>query len=200
MSSPLKRLALDDAEDRLSPKRQKHASSATATHKGARADRSVAQSQTPMRSMMKDSMKDRTPGRPAATHKGPMHLLPLRLFLRRSLRLSLTASATNPVRLHTVHAESENKGRRFEKCHYYERKCNYWEWSDEEGPAGLRCYCNRLVYIGVAGRRAKDHNKDREFACCRNPDRTKRCNFFVWTDGQDSQELFNEYMDAQFDD
>ncbi|KAF7377110.1 hypothetical protein MSAN_00130000 [Mycena sanguinolenta] len=133
MSSPLKRLALDDAEpeDRLSPKRQKHASSATIHNiKETRADRSAAQIQGPMKEAT-DSMKDRTPN-PAAAHKVVSPTAPP--VPAAIVPPAVECFCDKPAQHLTVHADTKNKGRPFEKCHYYEPRCKYWEWSDKKGP------------------------------------------------------------------
>ncbi|KAJ7680073.1 hypothetical protein B0H17DRAFT_1077302 [Mycena rosella] len=73
-----------------------------------------------------------------------------------------------PARIATSNTTA-NPGRQFELCATGE--CAYWAWCDNEG-------------IG-------------DFARCTHPENDLRCGFFMWCDGQDSQELFNEHMDAR---
>ncbi|KAJ7227990.1 hypothetical protein B0H12DRAFT_1148273 [Mycena haematopus] len=111
----------------------------------------------------------------------------------------VTCFCDQPVAISTSNTAA-NPGRQFERCAHYNpnNRCKYWEWcDDDQGLPALRCFCNRVARMSTAGAGAMGHNYGREFARCRHPEAKKRCKFFEWCDGQDSQELFNEYMDAR---
>ncbi|KAJ7503240.1 hypothetical protein B0H11DRAFT_2187731 [Mycena galericulata] len=91
----------------------------------------------------------------------------------------VTCFCDHPVAIRTSNT-TKNPGRPFEKC--ATGGCKYWEWRDN---------------VGYVGRGGMAHNYGREFARCRHPDNARRCTYFKFTDGQDSQEVFNEYMDAR---
>ncbi|KAJ7471111.1 hypothetical protein FB451DRAFT_1176294 [Mycena latifolia] len=99
-----------------------------------------------------------------------------------------------PVHIATANTDA-NRGRQFELC--ATNQCKYWEWRDKEGIAGTRCACTRIIRILTAGRGAMAHNRGRDFARCAHPENDRRCRFFKWLDGQDSQAVFREYMDAR---
>ncbi|KAJ7471108.1 hypothetical protein FB451DRAFT_1399856 [Mycena latifolia] len=92
-----------------------------------------------------------------------------------------------PVHIATANTEA-NRGHQFELC--ATNQCKYWEWRDKEGIAGTRCACTRIIRILTAGRGAMAHNRGQD------PE-GRRCGFFKWLDGQDSREVFREYMDAR---
>ncbi|KAJ6452409.1 hypothetical protein C8R45DRAFT_945647 [Mycena sanguinolenta] len=102
----------------------------------------------------------------------------------------------NPVAVLTSNTAA-NPGRRFERCANYQ--CTYWDWrTNEDGTPATRCRCNRVMRVFTAGPSAMPHNHGREFGRCAHPVKDQRCKFFLWCDDEDSQELFNEYMDARF--
>ncbi|KAJ7632031.1 hypothetical protein B0H17DRAFT_1187609 [Mycena rosella] len=79
-----------------------------------------------------------------------------------------------PSRIATSNTTA-NPGRQFELCATGE--CAYWAWCDNEGIAGIRCSCSRIVRILTAGPGAMLHNRGRDFARCAHPENDLRCGF-----------------------
>ncbi|KAM0679784.1 Karyopherin transporter [Glugoides intestinalis] len=78
-------------------------------------------------------------------------------------------------------------GRKFKTCHYFPKRCSYFEWEDEDSPQTERgketiedicnCFCGYEAQKKVAN---TESNKGREFYSCKKS--YKKCKFFKWAE------------------